>query len=148
MNAQKVTLFPENYHLTRVLVQEKHGAPFKVIKNLSVFPKSSLLWIFETGFIENLPWDPGEWHCQGSPPLGDAPFFGYSAKRGYRKAKRATKVPIIHSFIQQLNLNNSTDSQVLARIWHSSRPYKVGTLIWLTLNPKYFSKKSRFYITT
>jgi hypothetical protein len=59
---QKVTFSPENYHLIRVLVQEKHGAPFKVIRDLSVLPKSSLLWIFENGFIESVPWDPKEWH--------------------------------------------------------------------------------------
>jgi hypothetical protein len=62
VSTQEVTLSPENYHLTRVLVQEKHGTPFKVIKDLSILLKSSLFWFFETGSIENLPWDPGEWH--------------------------------------------------------------------------------------
>ncbi len=38
------------------------------------------------------------------------------------------------SFIQGLNLRNSTTTQVIARIWHNARPKKVGTLIWLTLN--------------
>jgi hypothetical protein len=57
-----VTLSLENYHLTRILVQEKHGAFFKVIRDLSILPKSFLLWIFEIGFIESLPWDPRKWH--------------------------------------------------------------------------------------
>ncbi len=37
-------------------------------------------------------------------------------------------------FIQQLNLNNLTNRQVLAIIWHNSCPRKVGIFIWLTLN--------------
>jgi hypothetical protein len=32
-------------------------------------------------------------------------------------------------FIKDLNLKNSTTSQVIARIWHNARPRKVGTLI-------------------
>jgi hypothetical protein len=52
---QEVTLSPEGYHLVRVLSQEKHGALFKVVKDLSVLPKSTLLWIFEIGFIKGLP---------------------------------------------------------------------------------------------
>jgi hypothetical protein len=40
----------------------------------------------------------------------------------------------MNTFIQGLNLSNSTTSQVTARIWHNSRPRKVGTLIWITLN--------------
>jgi hypothetical protein len=27
-----------------------------------VLSKPFLLWIFETGFIKSLPWDPREWH--------------------------------------------------------------------------------------
>ncbi len=40
----------------------------------------------------------------------------------------------MHTFIQGLNLRNSTTPQVIARIWHNSRPRKVGTFIWITLN--------------
>lgn len=38
------------------------------------------------------------------------------------------------TFIKGLNLQNTSTSQAIARIWHSARPRKVGTLIWLTLN--------------
>ncbi len=40
----------------------------------------------------------------------------------------------IITFIDNLNLKNSSISQVVAKIWHNSRPRKVGILIWLTLN--------------
>ncbi len=63
----------------------------------------------------------------GFSQKGDSPFFGYSTKQGYQNAN-------IYSFIQSLNLQNSTITQVMARIWHNSWPWKVGTLIWLTLN--------------
>lgn len=66
--------------------------------------------------------------------MGDTPFFGYSTKRGYKNTKKATHTPNIHSFIQRFNLQNSTILQVIAKIWHNSRPRKVGTFIWLTLN--------------
>ncbi len=38
------------------------------------------------------------------------------------------------AFKQGLNLQNSTTSQVIARVWHNARLRKVGTFIWLTLN--------------
>jgi hypothetical protein len=66
--------------------------------------------------------------------MGDAPFFGYSAKRGYRNAKRIQHTPSITTFIQRLNLRNSTVAQVVARFWHNARPRKVDALTWLTLN--------------
>jgi len=66
--------------------------------------------------------------------MGDAPFFGCSAKRGYQNAKGTNHTPNILSFVQHLNLRNSTIPQVIARMWHNARPRKVGTLIWLTFN--------------
>ncbi len=66
--------------------------------------------------------------------MGDSPFFGYSAKRGYQNARKPTHSVNICSFIQRLNLQNSTVMQVMARIWHNARPRKVGTFIWFTLN--------------
>jgi hypothetical protein len=38
------------------------------------------------------------------------------------------------AFLQGLNLQNTTNSQMIAKFWHNARPRKVGTLIWLTLN--------------
>ncbi len=96
--------------------------------------KPSFYLIFETRFTQDLPWDPGEWHWQTSPPLGDAPFFGYTAKRGYKNARKTAHTLNMLAFIQGFNLRNSTTSQVIARIWHNTRPRKVGTLIWLTFN--------------
>jgi hypothetical protein len=124
-----------NLSLVRVLSQEKHGASLKVAKDPpSVNQKNTTFWIFESGFIENLPWDPGEWHWKEIYPLDNVPFFGYIAKRGYRNAKGPSHSPGIIKFINNLDLRNSTTSQVVARIWHNSRPRKVGTLIWLTFN--------------
>jgi hypothetical protein len=39
--------------------------------------------------------------------------------------------PLLHS---KVKLSKFIVTQVMARIWHNSRPQKVGTLIWLTLN--------------
>jgi hypothetical protein len=127
-------------------------SPLKVITQSKSFPKEDMelrlelprnshhspsplpLWIFESSFINGLPWDSGEWHLQASSQMGDFPFFDYSAKQGYRNARKPTLSINICSFIQRLNLQNSTVMQVIARIWHNFRPRKVGTLIWLTLN--------------
>ncbi len=57
--------------------------------------------------------------------MGDSPFFGYSAKWGYRNTRKPTQSANICSFIQRLNLQNSTVTQVMARIWHNSWPWKV-----------------------
>jgi hypothetical protein len=50
------------------------------------------------------------------PPLGDAPFFGYSVKRSYNNAQKMGHTPSMLSFIQGLNLRNSTTTQVIAKI--------------------------------
>jgi hypothetical protein len=59
---------------------------------------------------------PREWHWQTSPPFGDAPFFGYIAKKGYKNAQKMAHTPNMLAFIQGLNLWNSTTSQVIIRI--------------------------------
>jgi hypothetical protein len=80
---QEVTLSTKGYHPIMVLRQERHGSPFKVARELLVPTKPTpLFWIFESGFIKELPWDLGEWHWQGSLSMGDSPFFRYFAKRG------------------------------------------------------------------
>jgi hypothetical protein len=99
-----ITHSPEGYHPIRVLSQERHEALFRVARELPSLTKPPLLWIFESGFIDGLSWDPGEWHWQASSQMGDSPFFGYSAKRGYRNARKPTQSANIYSFIQRLNL--------------------------------------------
>jgi hypothetical protein len=79
------TIIPlEGYEPVRVLAQDGHGATLRLAKDL-LLPgkKSPIYWIFESGFIFDLPWDPGDWHWQSTRNMGDAPFFGYSFKRGY-----------------------------------------------------------------
>jgi hypothetical protein len=85
-----ITLSPEGYHPIKVLFQERHGAPYKVARELPSLTKLPLLWIFESGFIDGLPWDPGKWHWQASSQMGDSPFFGYFAKRDYQNARKPT----------------------------------------------------------
>jgi hypothetical protein len=98
-NRQEVTLSVEGFQPVRVLMQERHGTPLKVAKELMATSKPApLLWIFEFGFIEGLPWDPSKWHWKNG--TGDAPFFNYSAKRGYRNIKKPFHtLPSAHSFI-------------------------------------------------
>jgi hypothetical protein len=50
--------------------------------------KPPIYWIFEFGFIFDLPWDPGDWHWQSTRNMGDVPFFGYSSKKGYQNARK------------------------------------------------------------
>jgi hypothetical protein len=124
------SLLHHNLSLVRVLSQERHDASLKAARDPpSINRKNTTFWIFESGFIENLPWDPGEWHWKEIYLFGDTPFFGYTSKRGYRNAKGPSHSPGISKFINDLDLKNSTTSQVVARIWHNARPRKVGTLI-------------------
>jgi hypothetical protein len=120
---QEVTLSTESYFPIRVLTQKNHGSPLKAARDLPNPSKPTpLLWIFEPGFIEGLPWDPGEWHWQDSPGMGDSLFFGYTTKRAYRNARKQTHILTIRSCIQNLNLQNSSIAQVITSIWHNSRP--------------------------
>jgi len=132
---QAITISTGNYRTVRVLSQEKPGATLKVARDPPApSKKPPLYWIFETGFIQDLPWDPGEWHWRANPPLGDAPFFGYTTKRGYINARKTTHPSNMPTFLQGLNFRNTTNSQMITKLWHNARPRKVGTLIWLTLN--------------
>jgi hypothetical protein len=90
------------YEPVRVLTQEFHGVTLRIAKDLPTpGKKPHILWIFESGFIADLQWDPGDWHWQEAHGMGDAPFFGYSAKRVYRNAKRIQHTPSITTFIQR-----------------------------------------------
>ncbi len=66
--------------------------------------------------------------------MGDAPFFGYTAKRGYANIRKSNHKSSMKTFLDDLNLRNTSSAQMMARIWHNARPRKVGTLIWLILN--------------
>ncbi len=124
-----------NHRQIRVFAQENPKATLKVARDPPALGKKApLYWIYDSSFIQDLPWDPREWHWQPHPPLGDAPFFGYLAKRGYNSIRKSTHKSSMTTFLQGLNRRNSTTAQLTARIWHNARPRKVGTLIWVTLN--------------
>ncbi|CAK9262425.1 unnamed protein product [Sphagnum jensenii] len=119
----------EGYEPIRVLAQDSHGATFRLAKDLPLLGKKPpIYWIFEPGFISDLQWDPGDWHWQQTRNMGDAPFFGYSSKRGYQNARKTQHSLGIINFIQNLNLWNSMTAQVVARMWHNARPPKLGHL--------------------
>ncbi len=104
-----LTISTSNYHMVRVLSQEYLGAAFKVAREPPVpGKKPHLYWIHDTGFIQDLPWDLGKWHWQAIPPMGDAPFFGYTAKRGYTNAQRSSRPSKMLTFLQDLRLRNTT----------------------------------------
>jgi hypothetical protein len=104
-----ITLSTKGYRPVRILSQDKHDSTLKVARDTPTPSNSPLIyWIFETGFIQELLWDPREWHWQATPSLGDAPFFGYTTKKGYRNTQKSTHTPSMHTFIQGLNLCNST----------------------------------------
>ncbi len=130
-----ITIPLEGYEPVRVLAQDSHRTTLKLAKDIPIpGKKPPLYWIFGFGFISDLNWDPGDWHWQQKHNMGDAPFFGYSSKRGYQNTRKPQPPPGIINFIQGLSLCNSRTAQVVARIWHNARPRKVRALIWLTLN--------------
>jgi hypothetical protein len=132
---QTITIATSSYLPIRILSQENARMSLRVAKALKTpNKKTPIFWIFETGFIKDLPWDPGEWHWKATQHLGDTPLFRYTAKRGYINARKHVSSSHMVSYIQGLGLRNTTMHQVIARIWHNSRPKKLGTLIWLTLN--------------
>jgi len=61
---------------------------------------------------------PGEWHWQTSPPFRDAPFFGYTAKRGYNNARKIahSKHARLHTRSQPLEFHDLlSDHESLAQ---------------------------------
>jgi len=132
---QATRILTTKLRLVRVLSQERPGATFKIAREPPVQGKAPLLyWIFDEGFIRDLPWDPGEWHWQAIPPLGNAPFYGYTAKRGYANIRKSNNKSNMKTFLDDLNLTKTSSVQMTTRIWHNARPRKVGTFIWPILN--------------
>jgi len=84
-----ITIPLEGYEPVRVLAQDNHRTTLRLAKDIPLPGKNPLLyWILGPGFIHYLQWDPGDWHWQQMRNMGDAPFFGYSSKRGYQNAKK------------------------------------------------------------
>jgi hypothetical protein len=134
---QALTISMVNYCLVIVLSQEKPGTTLKVTREPPAPGKNPFMyWIFETCFIQDLPWDPGEWHWWSNPPLGNSLFFGYTTNKGYTNIRKTTHTSNMQAFFQGLNLRNTTNSQMIAKLWHNAGPRKVGTLIGLTLNKR------------
>jgi hypothetical protein len=80
---QALTISTVNYRPIRVLSQEKPGATLKVTRDPPTpGKKAPLYWIFETGFIQDLPWDPGEWHWQNQPAPGRRSFLRVHGQKG------------------------------------------------------------------
>jgi hypothetical protein len=60
---QATRILTTKLHPVRVLSQQRPEATLKIAREPPAQGKAPLLyWIFEEGFIRNLPWDPGEWH--------------------------------------------------------------------------------------
>ncbi|CAM6056560.1 unnamed protein product [Sphagnum tenellum] len=79
---QAIKISTVKHRLVRVLSQERPGVTLKVAREPPAQGKAPFLyWIFDEGFILDLPWDPGKWHWQSTPPLGDAPSMG-TLRRG------------------------------------------------------------------
>jgi hypothetical protein len=60
---QIISIASSSYLSVRILSQENARASLRVAKELKTpNKKTPIFWIFETGFIQDLPWDPREWH--------------------------------------------------------------------------------------
>jgi hypothetical protein len=82
----------------------------KTSKKLIEYPMEAQFWLFGVGYIKDLPWDLEEWHWRHIPLLGDAPFFRYISKRGYKThSKWVLPTSMGLNFIQMLNLNMIVD---------------------------------------
>jgi hypothetical protein len=63
MTQKSLTVSTAKLRPVRVLSQERLGTTLKVARDLVVPSKQPpLCWVFETGFIQDLPWDPRECH--------------------------------------------------------------------------------------
>jgi amino acid transporter len=117
MTNQALRISTTNYQPVRVLSQENPRAIFKVTRVPPTPGKKALIyWVYDIGFIQNVPWDLGEWHWLPNPPLGDAPFFGYLAKRGYTNIRKSMQTSSMAIFLNNFNLRNTSTTQLTARI--------------------------------
>jgi hypothetical protein len=69
-----ITIVLRHYCQVRVLLQDYPGSTFKIAREPpDPRNKHRIYWIFEAGFIHDLPWDPGEWHWAATPPWAMRP---------------------------------------------------------------------------
>ncbi|CAK9869617.1 unnamed protein product [Sphagnum jensenii] len=58
---QFIQLAKSNYRQVRILTQGKPGSTFKVARDPPAPEKKPpFFWIFESSFVQDLPWDPGD----------------------------------------------------------------------------------------
>ncbi len=61
-SSHRTTIPFEGYEPVRILAQDGHGTTLRLAKDLlPPGKKPPIYWIFESGFISGLPWDPGDW---------------------------------------------------------------------------------------
>lgn len=66
---QPITMATKDYLPTRVLYQERPGSALKIARDPpNPSKKRRLYWMHDTRCIQDLPWDPGEWHWDATPP--------------------------------------------------------------------------------
>jgi hypothetical protein len=83
-NPNKVNMPNKDVVFVEVLYQNKVGETFKACNDNVDYPKYAIFLSFCFGFMEKLPWDPGEWAWKDLVTLKVTPFFGYNLKRGYK----------------------------------------------------------------
>jgi hypothetical protein len=83
--------------------------------------KKSIFTLFQSNFIVDLPWDPGEWSLRAINGFEKTSLFGYFVKRGYRKNKGHNMDA--RSFVvslRNMGVNEQQCNTLIGRLWHHS----------------------------
>ena len=98
-------------------------------------PDNDTVWLFEDGYVTDLPWDPGEWWWRKIGHLQEALFFAYTARRGYLQGiQQFRKRPTADSSLQSQGFQESERKQIFSFLRHRTRPKTLNTFLWLSLS--------------
>ena len=124
-----------NLNFIRVVQWSKLKKGFMSINPKKPVPDTDTVWLYEDGYVTDLPWDPGEWHWRKIGHLQESPFYAYSARRGYVQGIQCLKKrTTADSSLQEQGFHEIERKQIFSFLWHKTRPKNLNTFLWLSMS--------------
>jgi hypothetical protein len=109
------------------------GGPKRIVFNFN--PKKNIdpehtLWPWGNEWVQNLEWDPKEWHWRRIRILAETSILNYTTKRGYRVAlKQNNHTMPVDAELEAEGYNSKSRAKFFNRIWHPYLPRKGSAML-------------------
>lgn len=95
---------------------------------------SLTVWIFKSGTIRELPFDPKEWRWRRQGIIKPGHFFDYSTKCGYHIIIKSQHRQLgFDKWMEDCGYSDQQRKSFFKKLWHSWLPRKIASMVWLTI---------------